>query len=443
MFQRPEKSQTDSAEALPQKDEQQEDAVRVDNPRGATTAKQAPSQSMTSGIPTSSPRSEQATSAGNLPATPETDVDTAATAKHLTETAIEPVIQLEFNVPKIEGKGEDADPVMIWQAPCGVLSVFDGMGGAGSTVYQRRGQSYTGAYIASRIAADEIRSCFRPSFPLPTFPLSSAVTEELQQQLKDALRREASQLEVGAEPTRIKSKLIKRLPTTMAMLLVKQEKAHAVCQSLWAGDSRCYGLSAEIGLQQLTTDDLKSGGDALHNLKDDSPMSNCLNADEEFELRSQTQTLPLPVILLAATDGCFGYLFSPAHFEFLLIDTLMTATNVVAWRDLITARLQSFAGDDCSMCLLALGWPTYEALQTAFSKRHQMLNHQFIEPLDVLSAEISKDTATLRQIESRKTEAEKRREELRGKLWARYKETHDQLLKPSPPSEEAKAGEPK
>ena len=351
------------------------------------------------------------------------------------------VIRLEFNLPKIEDKGEDANPVMIWQAPRGVLAVFDGMGGAGSTVYQRRGKSYSGAYIASRVAAAEVGRCFSPSFPLPTFPLADSDVGELRQLLSDALKREAAQLEVDVEPSRIKSKLIKRLPTTMAALLVEQQTTSVICQSLWAGDSRCYALSAETGLQQLTTDDLKSGGDALDNLKNDSPMSNCLNADEEFQLHSSVQNLSLPVIVLSVTDGCFGYLFSPAHFEFLLLDSLMLSKDAAHWQDTIISRLQKMAGDDCSLCLLALGWPTYQVLQSAFSKRHQMLKASYIEPLDVLSAEISQDVAALRQIETRKNEAEKRREELRQQLWSRYKETHDGLLVTLPIPTKNKAGE--
>ena len=351
------------------------------------------------------------------------------------------VIQLEFSLPKIENKGEDANPVMIWQAPRGVLAVFDGMGGAGSTVYQRRGKSYSGAYIASRVAAAEVGRCFSPSFPLPTFPLADSDVGELRQLLSDALKREAAQLELDVEPSRIKSKLIKRLPTTMSALLVEQQSKDVICQSLWAGDSRCYALSAAAGLQQLTTDDLKSGGDALDNLKNDSPMSNCLNADEDFQLHSNVQTLPLPIVVLSVTDGCFGYLFSPAHFEFLLIDSLMLSKDATHWQDTIISRLQKMAGDDCSLCLLALGWSTYEALQSAFSKRHQMLKASYIEPLNVLSIEISQDVATLRQIETRKNEAEKRREELRQQLWSRYKETHDGLLETLPMPIKNKAGE--
>ena len=341
-------------------------------------------------------------------------------------SSISEAIGFQFNAPKIEGKGEDADPVAVWQVNRGVLSVFDGMGGAGSTAYQHRGISYSGAYIASRVAAGEVQRLFSPAFPLPTIPLD---VRDLRDRLNQVLQREAAALESQSEPSRLKSKLIKRLPTTMAALLIERQGNEVLCQSVWAGDSRSYALSPQRGLQQLTADDLKVNGDALENLKGDSPLSNCLSADGDFELRSQIERLPLPIILLSATDGCFGYLFSPAHFESLLLDTLASATDAPQWRDALVARLQVTAGDDCSLCLLALGWSSFQELQAAFSLRRQNLQREYIEPLDDMTRTIDEDTALLHQVEERKTTAEKRREALRQQLWLRYRDTHDQFLK--------------
>ena len=345
-------------------------------------------------------------------------------------------IGIQFNAPKKDGKGEDADPVAVWQANRGILAVFDGMGGAGSTSYQHRGTSYSGAYIASRVVAGEVQRLYSPAFPLPTIPLD---VRDLRDRLSQVLQREATSLESESEPSRLKSKLIKRLPTTMAALLIERQANEVLCQAVWAGDSRCYALSPQRGLQQLTADDLKVNGDALENLKDDSPLSNCVSADGDFELRSQIERLPLPVILLSATDGCFGYLFSPAHFESLLLDTLASATDAVGWRDALVARLRITAGDDCSLGLLALGWSSFQELQAAFSLRRQNLQREFIEPLDEMTRTIDEDAALLNQVEERKTQAEKRREALRQQLWLRYRDTHDQFLKGNNP---AKGGAP-
>jgi serine/threonine protein phosphatase PrpC len=72
-----------------------------------------------------------------------------------------------------------------------------------------------------------------------------------------------------------------------------QKPAESVCNVFWAGDSRCYLLSAPAGLQQLTEDDLKTKGDAPANLVEDSPMSNFINADVDFVLNRRHIVAPL------------------------------------------------------------------------------------------------------------------------------------------------------
>ena len=334
----------------------------------------------------------------------------------------------QFNVAKVEGKGEDSDPIAIWDQNWGVLAVFDGLGGAGSTVHHLNGMARTSAYIASRVAMSEINKRLSvPVFePRLTIPLDIS---KLRDQLENALRSEAEFLDTESEPTRLKSKLIKRLPTTMAALFMAPvDETTLECQTVWAGDSRCYSLSSHAGLQQLSKDDIKSGGDALDNLKTDSPLSNYLNADTNFELHSTVTTFTQPLILLTATDGCFGYLLSPAHFEFLLLDTLAQTNNTLQWREEIIKRLKNIAGDDCSMALLALGWSSFDVLKADFRDRHTQLQEEFIRPLDDLTQKIERHAALLSRVESRKGEHETCREALRQELWHRYRTTHDQHL---------------
>jgi serine/threonine protein phosphatase PrpC len=335
-------------------------------------------------------------------------------------------VGFHFNVPKVEGKGEDADPIAIWEHNQGVLAVFDGLGGAGSTNYHHKGVAHTGAYIASRVAMNEVKSFASAFQPRPAIPLDVA---NLRNDLSYALRHKAANLEAESEPSRLKSKLIKRLPTTIAAFFVAQQSETTIdCQIVWAGDSRCYALSPSTGLQQLSTDDIKSGGDALNNLKTDSPLSNYLNADTDFELNSRVWQFTQPLILLAATDGCFGYLLSPAHFEFLLLDTLAKAKDDAQWREEVIRRLSGSAGDDCSMSLLPLGWSSFNALKETFRERLLQLRQEYIEPLDALTKEIDESSKLLREAESRKNDGEARREVLRQELWRRYKATHDQYL---------------
>jgi len=65
-----------------------------------------------------------------------------------------PALSFGFNLEKIPGQGEDSDPIVRDGRELGLVAVFDGMGGAGGTVYETPDGPRTGAYIASRVARD-------------------------------------------------------------------------------------------------------------------------------------------------------------------------------------------------------------------------------------------------------------------------------------------------
>src|SRR4029453_376871 len=67
-----------------------------------------------------------------------------------------PSVSCGFNLGKIAGKGEDSDPILRQGPELGLVGVFDGMGGAGGTVYETPDGPRTGAYLASRIARDVV-----------------------------------------------------------------------------------------------------------------------------------------------------------------------------------------------------------------------------------------------------------------------------------------------
>ena len=131
------------------------------------------------------------------------------------------------------------------------------------------------------------------------------------------------------------------------------------CHLFQAGDSRAYVAEPDGGLGQLTTDHLRSGGDAMRNLTDDSVMSNCISADTEFSIDHHQVQLQAPFLLLCATDGCFAYVRSPMHFEHLLLSTMQDAQDVPAWQQALEAET-TITGDDAAIALLGLG-PTSTA----------------------------------------------------------------------------------
>ena len=63
-------------------------------------------------------------------------------------------------------------------------------------------------------------------------------------------------------------------------------------------------------------DDLQT---AMALIRNDMPMDNLVSADKPFRINHRQYDLTSPTMLLTATDGCFGYVHTPAHFEFLIL----------------------------------------------------------------------------------------------------------------------------
>ena len=62
---------------------------------------------------------------------------------------------LGFHLEKIAGRGEDARPLWAETGTAGTVAVFDGLGGAGSSLVE--GSGATQAAIAARLARDVVR----------------------------------------------------------------------------------------------------------------------------------------------------------------------------------------------------------------------------------------------------------------------------------------------
>ncbi|MFL5882258.1 MAG: hypothetical protein ACJ782_19735, partial [Actinomycetota bacterium] len=196
-----------------------------------------------------------------------------------------PSVSFKFCTAKVAGEGEDADPILRVGPDLGLLGVFDGMGGAGGRVYDTPDGRHTGAWIASRFARNVVErlmlELIKPEWNLD----GPATAAELHRVLASSLAARLEELK--APETSLRSKLVKALPTTMTLAVLQRTDPAAgsyACHLFWAGDSRAYVVDADAGAMQLTTDDLRSGGDAMRNLTDDSVMSNCISADTEFHI---------------------------------------------------------------------------------------------------------------------------------------------------------------
>jgi Protein phosphatase 2C len=298
-----------------------------------------------------------------------------------------PLYQLVINYEHRPGLGEDAPALWEFEPSVnnGMIGAFDGLGGAGGeTIKLKHGEERTGAWVASRLSAAVAQDVYdrlilsarraRSERDPARYGVAPALTEirppfdltaELRGAIQGELRTWAAHRQAGGG--RLKSRMIKTLPTTLAVCwydLTEHEYT-----AIWAGDSRIYYLGPYAGLQQVTTDDLKSKSDALENLTEDSPMSNCVNADTDFVLHERRLELRPSSMLIAATDGCFGYLPTPLHFEHMLLSTMRQATDWQDWLTSLRAAIIRTTSDDSTLSAVAIGWRDFASCRKQFADR--------------------------------------------------------------------------
>ena len=347
------------------------------------------------------------------------------------EPAAMPSVSFKFCTAKVAGEGEDADPILRVGPDLGLLGAFDGMGGAGGRVYDTPDGRHSGAWIASRFARNVVErlmlELIKPEWNLD----GPATAAELHRLLASSLAARLAELK--APETTLRSKLVKALPTTMTLAVLQRTDPAAgmyACHLFQAGDSRAYVAEPDGGLRQLTTDQLRSGGDAMRNLTDDSVMSNCISADAEFYIEHHQVQLQAPFLLLCATDGCFAYVRSPMHFEHLLLSTMQDAQDVPDWQQALEAKVTAITGDDAAIALLGLG-ADLDGFKKLFKDRAEEVGRRYIHPLDELDGQVH-------QAEQQLAGLRARRVELGAELWATYKGSYERYLAvPEPAGEEA------
>ncbi|MFD3334517.1 serine/threonine protein phosphatase [Streptomyces sp. NPDC058700] len=270
---------------------------------------------------------------------------------------------------RVPGHGEDAEPFVVhhWGTHQGVIAVFDGSGGAGSTpVWQGPdGTTHTSAWVGARVAR------------LATDCWFHEVAREAEDGGPDSLHQYLDWFLAKAPQRRSKigGTMRRQLPTTLAAVhyQIRDDRNSLALRPLWAGDSRAYVLSPGSGLHVLTRDHTRES-DALELLRSDPPMTNMICADREFTIDTQyIASFDLPCVLVAATDGYFGYVHTPADFEYLLLRTLREAGSEYEWADLLRREVQAYTADDASLALLAIGHRDFAQLRRAYERRFDAL----------------------------------------------------------------------
>ena len=122
--------------------------------------------------------------------------------------ALGPTISFAFNLGKIPDQGEDSDPILRDGPDLGLLGVFDGMGGAGGTVYETPEGRRTGAYLASRIARDVVEQRMLDLLEPDWHLNGKAAARNLQHAVQQALKQRLQEL--NPAPSSLRSRLLQR-----------------------------------------------------------------------------------------------------------------------------------------------------------------------------------------------------------------------------------------
>jgi serine/threonine protein phosphatase PrpC len=344
-----------------------------------------------------------------------------------------PTVSFGFNLGKVPDHGEDSDPILRDGPDLGLLAVFDGMGGAGGTVYDTDDGPRSGAYLASRIARDVVEQRMLQLL-VPDWNLKgAAAAEDLRHSVQEALQERLTELK--APKSGLRSRLLRALPTTMAVIALQRTHRSGsrwLCHVFWAGDSRAYVFEPD-GAHQLMTDDLREPSDAMANLRRDSVVSNAMSADTEFHVNYRRVELEGPFLLVCATDGCFGYLPTPMHFEHLLLAPLTTSRTVDTWSDAVQRKISGVTGDDAALALMAVGADLPE-LKKLYRPRIAVLEQQFTAPIDELGRSVERAEQELQRLRQRQLDETQQ-------LWASYKPGYERYLHAAAPEPEGGDGD--
>lgn len=290
-------------------------------------------------------------------------------------------------------KSEDADPY----AANGILAVADGLGGAGSAVLPVDRKRYphlraeilssafgemsgdsllrlsgylarltapmeddipdTSALWASRIAIGRFiyalmgRSGYKPD-------LSDAETRAyISSFVYKGLRRTAEHFMLSRG--KYSGQLL--LPTTVACIRYDEQEDGVVAEAVWAGDSRCYALTAE-GLKRLSEDDEDASG----------AITNLFHAEHDGAvLHYRRVRLPKPCALFVASDGVFDPYdpYDGPGVENTLLGAIAASSSEDALAERLTKYYDGVHADDASMAFAAFGFDDYAAMRTFFAPR--------------------------------------------------------------------------
>lgn len=283
------------------------------------------------------------------------------------------------NEEKKYNLGEDS-ALRLLGTKASVIASFDGCGGSGSKRYPAA-QDWTGAKIAAHTCANALGDWFEQN-EFDIYGFGDAHIESIADGIKSAVKIALNDVHqnLGDVRSLIKGSLSSALPTTMSAITIEQARSEKIrCIFFWAGDSRGYLFTVK-GLRQMTKDDSQAKTDDDDFIAD-GVLSNVISLQNDFVIQARETLIDSPAVVLTVTDGCYAYYETPMDFEGVLLETLMEATSLLDWEQLLKDRIGLVASDDYTLQMAIIGYETFKSLKSAFYSRANEYRRIYGDPI--------------------------------------------------------------
>ncbi len=282
---------------------------------------------------------------------------------------------------KGEDGSEDSSPLVVLRSRGDgsvtlTGAVCDGVGGAGSsTVILEEGSrrvERSQAFIASRLVRRVVAELALGGHSLEAQSLKPKLVKAFEDFKREYIRE---------DPGALRGSMVKTLPSTLAYfqcLIDRSDRSGRLrLVTGWAGDSRIYVITPRSGLAQVTRDDV-GPEDAFDQLRLDPPTTNVVNGSGPFDVHRLSVTVEAPCIVIAATDGLFGYLPTPGSLELLVLDELNLSVDIASFARSMCKRVEEIAADDVSFVIAMIGFGgRLVDAQRQFAVRHRLLKDRY------------------------------------------------------------------
>ena len=100
-----------------------------------------------------------------------------------------------------------------------------------------------------------------------------------------------------------------------------------------------------------------------------------------MRLHLRSITLPPKGLLICATDGVYGCVFSPIDLEEIFLASLTGAQDAATWQRRLAAAIRRLAGDDATLCCLPFGFEHFDEMKRYFEPRLTALRQEHLNSL--------------------------------------------------------------